>query len=227
MSFIHLHDRARPRKGSISFVGMDSSLSVVFMYNPAEVVRRHGWNHGSASVPGRSHPAYGGGSGDEETVSFTLQLDADRGNFERRMRRNPNANDFEFFDSLTQQDALNGGPQLSQLENLRPVMDEFHQLVLPEGVLSQPEGGYGVPARVFLDLGSVIQAEVEFDSIEEGIFHYGLQHNVLKANLSVTAHVIEQSNLTNVALIERSAHLAFEPDRVRDAQLSRVASFSR
>ena len=220
--YIELQDRFRVVKGSISFIGQDTSLSVMFMYNPAEVVRRHGWGHGSEAVPGRSHPAYGGGAGTEESFDFTLQLDADRGNYDRRRSRNPSGNEFEVFDALVQRDAANNGPRLSQLENLRPLPDQFFQLVKPEGDPSQPEGQYNVPARIFLELGSVLRGEVGIDSLEEGIFHYGPQHNVLKANLHVRGHVIETSNVTNTILIERTAELSVDPQPSRGSRRNRI-----
>lgn len=220
--FTEAHDRFRPTMGSISFIGKDGSLNVKFMYNPAEVVRRHGFGHGRAAIPGRSHPMYGGGAGDEETFSFSLQMDADRGNFERRKRTHPNGSDFEVFDALVQQDAANGGPQLSQLENLRPLLNEFFQLVKPEGLTNQPDGGYNVPARIFLDLGSIIQAEVGIDNLEEGTFSYGVRLNVMKANLRVQGHVIEHSNVTNTILVARNSQLTSDPTRVRDEQQNRV-----
>ena len=220
--YIEAHDRFRVTKGTISFIDSDASVTVTFMYNPAEVVRRHGWSHGRAPIPGRSHPMYGGGAGDEETFTFTLQLDADRGNYERRLRRNPNGSEFEVFDALVQQDAGRGGPALSQLENLRPLLDQFGQLVKPEGLPGQPEGGYNVPSRVFLDLGSVIQGEVGIDNVEEGIFHYGPQLNVMKANLTLQGHIVEHSNVTDLILIERSDELVFEPERVRTGRQNRI-----
>jgi len=168
---------------------------------------------------------YGGGAGDEESFSFTLQLDADRGNYERRVRNNPNGNDFSVFDALVQIDGVNGGPSREQLEDLRPLMDQFHQLVLPQGVPSQPEGGYGVPARIFLDLGSIIQAEIGVDNVQEGMFHFGVsQLNVLKANLTIRAHVIEHSNVTNLMLIERNPPREDDPQLAAGARQSRVPS---
>lgn len=225
--YIEMHDRFQVTKGTISFIGKDESLNVTFMYNPAEVVKRHGWAHGMEPIPGRSHPAYGGGAGDEETFSFTMQLDADRGNFEQRLSRNPNGNDFQVFDALVQQDAVNGGPRLDQLENLRPLLDKFGQLVKPEGYQGQPEGGYGVPARIFLELGSVLRGEVGIDNVEEGIFYYGPLLNVMKANLTIQGHIIEHSNVTNTVLLERSAQYVFDPQRVSATRQNRTAGYRR
>lgn len=226
--YIELHDRFNPDKGVISFIGEDENLAVTFMYNPAEFTRRHGFAHGRQAIPGRSHPMYGGGAGDEESISFTLQMDADRGNYDRRKSQNPNGNDFEVFDALVQQDGRNfhtEGPDISQLENLRPLIDSFFQFVKPEGFSNQPGGEYGVPSRIFLDLGSVFQGEIGIDNIEEGIFHTGVKLNVMKANLRIQAHVIEQSNVTDVRQMERAEKFNFRPERVRDERKNRVPGF--
>lgn len=223
-TYMDLHNRIPAKRGTISFMHQDASLSVVFMYNPGEVVRSHGFSHGKEAIPGRSHPMYGGGAGDEESFNFTLQLDADRGNYELRMQRNPRANDFTVFDELMQVDGLLGGPQPEQLENLRPLLNQFFQLVSPDGLQGQPEGAYGVPARIFIDLGAVLKGEIGVDNLQEGIFHYGPSHNVLKATLQMKGHVIEHSNVSNTVLMERTIEYVTESDRVRTEQLNRVAA---
>ncbi len=223
--YIELHDRFNPNKGEISFIGQDENLSVTFMYNPGEFTRRAGFAHGKQSMAGRSHPMYGGGAGDEESISFTLQMDADRGNYERRKSENPNGNDFQVFDALVQQDSRNLGADLSQLENLRPLIDSFFQFLRPEGFSNQPGGEYGVPARIYLDLGSVFQGEIGMDNIEEGIFSMGVQLNVMKANLRIQAHVIEQSNVTDAIQMERAEKFNFRPASLREGRENRVPQF--
>lgn len=227
--FIELHDRVKAVKGTVSFIGEDENMTVEFMYNPAEFRRSHGFSHGSQAIPGRSHPMYGGGAGDAEEFSFTLQLDADRGNYEKRLSRNPNGNDFEVFDAMVLQDAgrnfPEGGPDISQVENLRPLIESMFQFVRPEGFSNQPGGEYGVPARIFLNLGSVFRGEVGFDNMEENIFHMGALLNVMKANLQVRGHVIEHSNVTDTLTMERAAVFDFEPERVRDERKNRVPGF--
>ena len=226
--YIELHDRFNPDKGKITFIGEDENLAVTFMYNPAEWTRQHGFSHGQQAIPGRSHPMYGGGAGDEESFSFMLQMDADRGNYERRKGENPNGNDFEVFDAMVQQDGRNfytEGPDISQLENLRPLIDSFFQFVHPEGFSNQPGGEYGVPARIYLDLGSVFQGEIGIDNMEEGIFHTGVKLNVMKANLRINGHVIEHSNVTDSLVMERAAKFDFRPKGVREQRQNRVPGF--
>lgn len=226
--YIELHDRFNPDKGVISFIGQDENLAVTFMYNPGEFTRRGGFAHGSQRIPGRSHPMYGGGAGDEESISFTLQMDADRGNYEKRKSQYPNGNDFEVFDALVQQDGRNfytEGPDISQLENLRPLIDSFFQFIRTEGFSNQPGGEYGVPARIFLDLGSVFQGEIGIDNMEEGIFSMGVKLNVMKANLRIQAHVVENSNVTDSLQMERAAKFDFRPERVREGRENRVPGF--
>ena len=221
-SYTDMRDRIPVRKGTISFMDQDESLTIQFMYNPAEVVRNHGFAHGKVAVPGRSHPMYGGGAGNEQSFSFTLQLDADRGNYEHRLRRNPEGGDFQAFDSLMIYDAVRGFLDPTQLENLRPIMDQFHQLVLPDGRSGQPYGAYGVPARIFIDLGSVIRGEIGIDDVQEGIFHYGPQQNILKATLQIKGHIRRHTNVTNSILVEDTFQYITESDRARTEQLARV-----
>lgn len=82
-----------------------------FMFNPSELERSHSWDWARQKIPGNSHPVYNGGSGSDESISFTLILDGDRGRMlERRgvgsnTRSNANtfsvARDIQFFYSLT------------------------------------------------------------------------------------------------------------------------------
>ena len=76
-----MHNRSKlEKRGSISVLrGTKIVPAVSFMFNPSEITRSRGWVHGSAPVPGRSSPFYGGGYGSPDTFSFVLPLDADRG----------------------------------------------------------------------------------------------------------------------------------------------------
>lgn len=170
--------------------------AVQFMFNPAAVTRGHGWNHGSVSVPGRSHPHYGGGAGTNEPFSFLLQLDASRGYLSRRMGRNSEAATIEHFF---------GGPpsNVNETEDLRPLIDHLMQFTYPEDSPGRGTNGYGVPQRVWISLGSALNGECQIDYMEEHSFFYSNSMKILKAELNVEAHMIFHQNIGNRLLLDR------------------------
>lgn len=189
------------KKGTITYLLERSSYDLEFMYNPETVYRDHGYAHGSAQIGGRSHPFYGGGCGEEETIRFRLVLDADRGYLERRISNNPNVLDPAWYSWKLAEDAFRGYTDVDTLEDLGPVIDLFRTLVLPEDTKSAPLGDYGVPPRYFLDLGSVAQEEVGFDKITVEYDKYSPRLTVIKAYIDVVCHVVRQKNLTNAILM--------------------------
>lgn len=189
-------------KGYINFFDEAEVTKVPFQFNPLEVSIRHGWKWGKQSIPGRSHPHYSGGSGDEETFSFTLVLDADRGTLERRRRNNPNLGDVESYLRFYN---TPGAPSAAEVEDLRPLLDKFHQFVLPGEPKGAIPGSYNVPRRAIINLGPVLTGEVGFDSIEQTITKYGpFRHNILRATLGISGHIIARSNVTNRTIVQRS-----------------------
>lgn len=209
-------------KGYINFIENAASTRVPFMFNPSQVRRSHGWDHGSDAIPGRSHPAYSGGAGTEETLSFTLVLDADRGFLERRRRGNSALSDVESF--IARANNTDPTPK-SSVEDLRPLLDKFMQFTMPGEPKGSIAGSYGVPRRILISLGSVISAEIGIDSIDETITKYGSGLNVLKAALGIDAHIIEHTNVTDRTMVRRSQRLDRDlPDTDKDERFSSLPS---
>ncbi len=189
--------------------------SIEFMYNPEEVNRQIGWAHGSEAVAGRSTPAYGGGSGTPNNFSFTLQMDADRGLLEQR-RQNALVENSDVERWL-------GGPgavtnDINNREDLRPYIDALKSLLLPQS--SNGSGGFmrGAPRRIYLNLGSAISGEVQFDFIDERLFRFGSTMSVLKAELGIFGHMIEESNVTAESFMRKyTGRTTGLPDSVQNA----------
>jgi hypothetical protein len=207
-------------KGYINFIENAISTRVPFMFNPAQVRRSHGWDHNAEPVPGRSHPMYSGGAGTEESFSMTLVLDADRGTLERRRSNNSILGNVEdFIARVNTPDPL----PLSSVEDLRPLLDKFMQFTMPGEQKGSISGSYGVPRRALISLGSVLGGtrEIGIDDVAETITKYGSQLNVLKATLSIDAHVVERLNVTNRTLVRRSQRLDRDlPDVDNDERLN-------
>lgn len=194
-----------PELGYINFIEQSESTKVPFMFNPAEVPTRHGWSHGEQPVPGRSHPHYSGGAGKAETFSIQLQLDADRGFLQRRRRNYPTGASVEAF---LQRAASPQSVPTSLFEDLRPLIDKFHQFSLPGELPGHPQGSYGVPRRIMMNIGSVFpDAEIGIDDIEMTVIKAGPRNNILKATIGLNGHIVERTNVTNRMLVQRSQRL--------------------
>lgn len=191
-----IHNRLEKRGSVIVLRGNKLVPVVQFMFNPQEVTRDRGWIHGEAPVPGRSSPFYGGGYGSPETFSFTLQLDADRGFLEAR-RRNQivSPEDVDQWMSLTS--------DINQREDLRFYIDSLKSFIFPESKPAQGTSRLSVPQRIWIDLGSALSGEVQFDSIEERSFRYSATMTVLKADLTINGHMIEDTNVTNSSFLAK------------------------
>lgn len=194
-----------PQRGYINFIEQSESTKVPFMFNPATVSVSHGWSHGEQPVPGRSHPHYSGGAGKAHSFSITLQLDADRGFLQRRRREYPTGASVEAF---LQRVASPQSVPPSLFEDLRPLIDKFHQFSLPGELPGHPQGAYGVPRRAIMSIGSVFpEAEVGFDNFNATITKAGPRNNVLRASIDLEGHIIEPTNVTNRSLVQRSQRL--------------------
>lgn len=185
------------KRGSFSVQrGGRRSALISFMFNPSEVTRERGFSHGSAAVAGRSTPAYGGGSGTGESFQFTLNMDADRGFLEIR-RNNSQADSSDLTRWFAAQADVN------QMEDLRPYIDAVKSTIYPEEASQQTGYRSGVPPRIFLDLGSAISGEVAIDTIGERLWKFGSSMNVMRADLSISGHIIEETNITSVEFLRK------------------------
>jgi hypothetical protein len=132
---------------------------------------------------------YGGGHGSADTFQFILQLDADRGFLNERRQEGIASSEVSSWFSASS--------DVNLREDLRPFIDSFKRLVLPNARASQGATRSGVPQRVFLDLGSAISGEVQIDNIDERLFRFSNTMTVLKAELTISGHMLEESNVTN------------------------------
>ncbi len=207
---MHIRSKLQLRGSLLVLSGARLRPVLSMMFNPASISRSRGWNHGSAQVPGRSTPVYGGGAGSDDTFTFTLPLDADRGFFNQRAARQVvNPQDVQSWFTTTS--------DINDREDLRPHIDQFKQFVLPADKVSGTTGRSGVPQRVFIDLGSALAGEVGIDRIDEELFRFSNTMRIMKADLVISGHMIEESNVTNVQFLRKYTGRQTDlPDVVQD-----------
>lgn len=176
------------------FVQVSTGIIIPFMFNPTTVDRTHGFSHGSQPIPGRSHPVYGGGAGMEETISFTLRLEGDRGRSDRRRSLGTVG--------LTDIVGLDVMPEINQLRALK----------LPHD--ANLDGAYGVPDRLLLNLGTFFSGQVKIDTITERILEWSPLLEVLRADLDISCHVESDLNETDWTFVssEVSNALTEQPE---------------
>jgi hypothetical protein len=184
------------------------------MFNPERISRSRGWDHGSAQVAGRSTPVYGGGAGSDDTFTFTIPLDADRGFYGKRAARlTSDPQDVQAWFSVPS--------DINAREDLRPYIDRFKQFILPEERAANSTGRSGVPQRVFVDLGSALAGEIGIDRIDEELFRFSNTMRIMKADLTISGHIIEESNVTNVEFLRKYTGVQSDlPDVVQDGTYS-------
>lgn len=211
---MHIHSKLELRGSLLVLRGQRLRPVLEMMFNPARISRSRGWDHGSAQVAGRSTPVYGGGAGSDDTFTFTIPLDADRGFFNQRAGRMiSNPSDVQVWASTPS--------NINNREDLRPYIDQFKQFVLPAERASNATGRNGVPQRVFIDLGSGLAGEVGIDRIDEELFRFSNTMRVMKADLTISGHMVEESNVTNVQFLRKYTGTQSElPDVVQDGSYS-------
>lgn len=173
------------------FVQTPTGIVVPFMFNPTEVAIDDGWEWGQTRMPLRSHPFYGGGAGAEESFNFTLFLDGDRGRSDiRRARQLAAVATNTFVPAATPLDVM-------------PEINQIRQFVRPHD--TEQDGSYGVPAKLLINLGTVLNAEVEIDSTRVIVTEFTPKLEALRATVEIQGHINSRFNSTDWAFTSNSA----------------------
>lgn len=163
----------------LRFVGLESGRGITAMFNPNQVSISHGYAHGRHVVPGRSHPLYGGGAGNAETIELTLYLDGDRGRSDGRQR-------FEGIDVFDQPNA----PKLDVMSEIRV----YQSMVLPHDAAK--DGSYGVPEEYLVQWGTILNAKVLVTNVGVNVTEMTPQGGALRATVTLSMEVVEYRNRT-------------------------------
>lgn len=163
------------RKGR--FILRRSRRIIPFMFNPNSIKGRHGWDYGRSTPPGRSHPYYGGGQGAEETITFQLYLDGDRGRSDFR------SNDPDL--------VIENEPDF----NIMPQVNELRSLTRPDD--PDLDGAYGIPDSIFCSMGTILRGEVRAISIDWEIINFTKEYDAKRAYVDCELVIIERDNNTN------------------------------
>jgi hypothetical protein len=136
------------------------------MVNPATVSFGHGWNFGSHTPHGMSHPVISGGTGSEGTISFQLVVDGERGRLDQRRAG------------------------VSGSLSIKYELDYYESLTLPEEPPADAAAGVaagGSPPRLILTLGTLFRRiEVRCTSFSANVTLFSPQLDPIRATIDLS-----------------------------------------